>query len=89
MEIFQQIAAIAFVFALLGGAIWWLRGRNMITFKSVGQGHSRLQMIDRVRLTPQHSVHVIRSGNRDLTIAVHPTGCTLLDTQPSEVTKQT
>ena len=79
MEVFQQIAAIAFVFSLLGGALWWLRGRNMIAFGAARPTTSRLQVIDRVRLTPQHSVHVLRSGDRELTIAVHPAGCTLLD----------
>ncbi len=85
MEIFQQIAAIAFVFSLLGGALWWLRGRNMVAlsaaFRPARPGTSRLQVIDRVRLTPQHSVHILRAGDRELTIAVHPAGCTLLDTR--------
>lgn len=85
MEIFQQIAAIAFVFSLLGGALWWLRGRNMVAlsaaFGPARASASRLQVIDRVRLTPQHSVHILRAGDRELTIAVHPAGCTLLDTR--------
>ena len=85
MEIFQQIAAISFVFSLLGGALWWLRGRNMVSlsaaFRPARPGTSRLQVIDRVRLTPQHSVHILRAGDRELTIVVHPAGCTLLDTR--------
>jgi flagellar biogenesis protein FliO len=43
-----------------------------------------LQVLERVRLTPQHSVHIVRAGNRHLTIAVHPTGCTLLESHPPE-----
>ena len=78
MEIFQQIAAIVFVFALLAGALWWLRGRNLVAFGPVRPNTSRLQVIDRVRLTPQHSVHILKAGDRELTIAVHPSGCTLL-----------
>lgn len=81
MEIFQQIAAIAFVFSLLGGALWWLRGRNMAAFGPARPSTSRLQVIDRIRLTPQHSVHILRAGDRELTIAVHPAGCTLLTTR--------
>ncbi len=78
MEIFQQIGAIAFVFSLLGVALWWLRGRNMAVLGPARPSVSRLQVIDRVRLTPQHSVHILRAGDRELTIAVHPSGCTLL-----------
>ena len=78
MEILQQIAAIAFVFSLLGGALWWIRSRNVTAFGPARPSLSRLQVIDRVRLTPHHSVHILKVGDRELTIAVHPSGCTLL-----------
>ena len=78
MEILQQIAAIAVVFSLLGGALWWLRARNLVAFGPARPSTSRLQVIDRIRLTPQHSVHILRAGDREFTIAVHPSGCTLL-----------
>jgi flagellar biogenesis protein FliO len=81
VEIIQQLASVAFVFALLAGALWWLRGRKMIAFGPARHETSRLEVIDRVRLTPQHSVHLLRTGSRELTIAVHPTGCTLLETR--------
>ncbi len=88
MEILQQIAAIVFVFALLGGALWWLRSRNIVAFGPLRQGTPGLQVIDRVRLTPQHSVHILRSGSLEMTIAVHPSGCTLLDTRSAEKVDQ-
>ncbi len=78
MENFQQLGAIVFVFSLLGGALWWLRARKMVTFGPARPNISRLQVVDRVRLTPQHSVHILKTGDRELTIAVHPSGCTLL-----------
>jgi len=84
VEIIQQITAIVFVFALLGGALWWLRGRKMVAFGPARNGPARLRVLDRVRLTPQHSVHIVRTGNRELTIAVHPSGCTLLESHPAE-----
>jgi flagellar biogenesis protein FliO len=84
VEILQPIAAMVFVFALLGGALWWLRSRNMVAFGPARQGTSKMQVIDRVRLTPQHSIHILRTGKRELTIAVHPSGCTLLDTRTAE-----
>ncbi len=82
MGILRQIAAIAFVFSLLGAALWWLRRRNYVV--SPRPNTSRLQVIDRVRLTPQHSVHILKAGDRELTIAVHPTGCTLLASRTPE-----
>jgi flagellar biogenesis protein FliO len=83
VEIVQQLASIALVFALLAGALWWLRGRKMNTFRPTRHETARLEVIDRVRLTPQHSVHLVRTGSRELTIAVHPAGCTLLETRPA------
>jgi flagellar biogenesis protein FliO len=84
VEIIQQGASVVFVFALLGGALWWLRGRKMVAFGPARHETPRLEVIDRVRLTPQHSVHLVRTGSRELTIAVHPAGCTLLETRPAE-----
>ncbi|MEO8128043.1 MAG: flagellar biosynthetic protein FliO, partial [Bryobacteraceae bacterium] len=73
--------AIGFVFALLGAATWWLRARSRGTLGLIRPRNSGLQIIDRVQLTSQHSVHILKSGERELTIAVHPAGCTLLATR--------
>jgi len=81
MDIVQQLAAIVFVFALLGGAIVWLRRKNLILLgrpRTAIPAKQRLQVVDRVRLTPQHSVHVLRAGEREYIIAAHAGGCTLL-----------
>ena len=86
MEFLNQIAGIVIVFALLGGALWWLGRKKMIVFAALGRarrgGSTHLQVIERINLTPHHSIHVLRTANRGLVIAVHPTGCTLLDTLP-------
>jgi flagellar biogenesis protein FliO len=37
-----------------------------------------LQVVDHVRLTPNHSIHVVRLANRMIVVAVHPAGCQLL-----------
>jgi flagellar biogenesis protein FliO len=83
VEALRQIAALVFVFGLLGLALWWLRGKKMIAFGAARKGNSKLQIVDRIRLTPQHSIHVVRIGKRDLVIAVHGSGCTLLETLPA------
>jgi flagellar biogenesis protein FliO len=82
MDWIRQIAAIAFVFGLLGGALWWLRRRGMAGWQP---GRSpKIALIDRLRLTPQHSVHIVRVGKRNFVIAVHANGCTLLDSLRTE-----
>lgn len=80
MDTIQQLAGIVFVFALLGTAIVWLRRKNLIFMgrPSKVADVNRLQVTDRVRLTPQHSLHVLRAGEREFIIATHAAGCTLL-----------
>jgi flagellar biogenesis protein FliO len=38
-----------------------------------------LQSIERLPLTPQHSLHLVRVAGRTVLIAVSPGGCSLLD----------
>lgn len=47
-------------------------------------GAPKIAAIDRLRLTPQHSVHLVRVGKRNFLIAVHANGCTLLDSLRTE-----
>ena len=77
----QEILAVLFVFGLLGGAVWALRtkGGNFHRFKTVSRS---LVTVERVALTPQHSLHLVRLGERTLLVAAHPGGCTLLDRDP-------
>jgi flagellar biogenesis protein FliO len=41
---------------------------------------TRLEVIDRLVLTPHHSVHLIRLADRTLLIGLSPNGCNLLET---------
>lgn len=42
-----------------------------------------LEPMERLQLTPQHAVHLVRAGGRDLVIATHPQGCSLLAEWPA------
>ncbi|HUA20738.1 MAG TPA: flagellar biosynthetic protein FliO [Bryobacteraceae bacterium] len=79
MDIARQALAIAFVFALLGAALWvlrrkgttgWLRSRPVLCSPLTPRG--------KLTLAPQHSVHLVRIGEHDLVLGVHPAGITLL-----------
>ncbi len=86
MEILEQITMIFIVFVLLGGMLWYLRHKGMASFrftsKNAGSGR-QLELIERLPLTPSHSVHLIRVANRTLLIGVAPNGCTLLERSES------
>ena len=80
MDIVRQSLAITFVFAMLWAALWILRKRGNIRigFPRAGAARSVLESRGKLALGPQHSIHVVRIGERDMVVAVHPAGVTLL-----------
>jgi flagellar biosynthetic protein FliO len=82
MDFVQQLAMVLLVLALLAGLVWALRNRGMASFRFAGRSSGsakRLQVIERLPLTPSHSLHLVRLADRVLLIGVAPSGCTLLD----------
>ena len=82
MESVQQALAVLTVLGLLGAVLWWLRRRGMaqFAFKTPGGGKRRsIQVIERMSLTPQHSLHLVRVANRTMLIAASPSGCSILE----------
>ena len=87
MESLQQAAAVLLVLGLLGGALYWLRTRGMATFHAAGirgTRSRRMQSVERLALTAQHSLHLIRVEGKMMLIAVSPNGCTVLDSSAPE-----
>ena len=80
MEVLRQSAAIALVFGLLWAALWALRKKGAVRFQGPKSPAPRdlFQLRGRLTLTPQHSVHCVRIGQRDFVLGVHPSGITLL-----------
>jgi flagellar biogenesis protein FliO len=82
MEAIQQTLVVVFVLGLLGATLYWLRSKGIAGFttKAVGRGGTRrMQSIERMALTPQHSLHLVNVSGRVLLIAVSPGGCSVLD----------
>jgi flagellar biogenesis protein FliO len=82
MDTARQTLAVFFVLLLLGAALWTLRrgtGPLSAAFTKISrdQGQS-LQVVGRVALTPQHSLHIVRAGEREWVLATHPQGCTVI-----------
>ena len=83
MDLVEQLAMVLLVLALLAGLLWVLRNRGLVAFRRSGwkaTSTRRLQVIERLPLTPSHSLHLVRVADRILLIGVAPSGCTLLDT---------
>ena len=79
MELLQQLAAAGAVIGLLAASLWWLRRRGVAPAWRPRRGAGRrLQAVERLPLSPQHSLHLVRMGQRALVLACSPAGCTLL-----------
>ncbi len=84
METLQQMVAVGTVLGLLAGALWFLRRRGLAQFRVPGTGRGgarQLQAIERLHLTPQHSLHLVRVGEKTVLLAVGPSVCTAIDPQ--------
>ena len=83
MELIPQFFAILLVLALLGAVMWLLRRKNLLQFSLSGKaaaGLQHLQTVERLHLTPQHAVFLLRLGDRAVLMSSHAAGCTLLET---------
>jgi flagellar biosynthetic protein FliO len=89
MEAFQQLWAVVVVLGILCGGLWLLKrkgwARNAVR-RGVDDGLPRLEIVDRLSLTPQHSLHLIRMADRTLLIGLSPNGCNLLESAPAGAT---
>jgi hypothetical protein len=93
-SIVRQVCAIVLVFGLLGVTFWKLRrGGSPTAFlarwasnsplrKTVRRGRA-FELVERCALTPQHALHLIRIQGREIVIATHPQGCTVLENAAS------
>lgn len=86
MELFQQLSIILAVLGGLCGTLWMLKKKGWARTslrRSREDGQPRLEVIDRLPLTPQHSLHLVRMADRTLLIGLSPSGCSLLESGPA------
>lgn len=77
METLRQVSSVLFVFVLLGAALWAIRRWNLQGRQTPSRGRC-IQSLERLSLSPQHSLHLVEIDGSRLVVATHPQGCTLL-----------
>ena len=88
MDSIQPVLAVLFVLGTLGGALYWLRAKGVAKFNGKGFGRSgarQMHALERLALTPQHSLHLVSVGGKTLLVAVSPGGCTVLEGATSQI----
>jgi flagellar biogenesis protein FliO len=84
----QQALSVLLVFGLLGATLWWLRSKGFARFgvNSPLAGRRRsMKVIERLALTPQHSLHLVKIAERVMLVTASPAGCTIVENIPELV----
>lgn len=77
MEFTLQLAVVGAVLGLAGTAAWFLRRTQTgWGFRAIAK---ELAVRERLQLTPQHSLHLVRFRERDVLLIAHPNGCTVIE----------
>lgn len=87
MEVLQQLTAVLLVLALLGALVLTARKRGFaaISLPTRSPRTRRMELVERLALTPQHSLHIVSIDGKTLLLGISPAGCQLIEA--SEVRK--
>ena len=92
MELIRQISGALLVLGLLAGTLLVLQRQGRASFHGFrpnrAAGPKRLEVIERVPLSAQHSLQLVRCDNRTLLLSLHPGGCNLLLTTDQKQTEE-
>ena len=85
MDVLRQVFSVLLVFSLLGAVLWLLRRGGRISFQNLArvrvQGNTRSMVaVERLVLTPQHTLHLVCIHGREVLVATHPQGCSFITT---------
>ena len=89
MDVLRQAFSVLLVFSLLGAVLWALRRGGRISFQGFARnrilGNAKSMVaVERLALTPQHTLHIVRVNGRELILATHPRGCTVVAGEAAE-----
>ncbi|MCX6622996.1 MAG: flagellar biosynthetic protein FliO [Acidobacteria bacterium] len=89
MPLVEQMSAVLGVFLILGMLLWMANKRGFAQFRIPMPGSQKrraMEVVERLPLTPQHSLHLVRVSGKTLLIGVSPAGCSVLDAPGLEET---
>jgi flagellar biosynthetic protein FliO len=86
MDVAQQFLAVVIILGLLFALLWVAKkkGWAQVRMRARAGVSKRLEVIDQLALTPNHSIHLIRLADRTLLVGLSPNGCNLLETMPAQ-----
>ena len=88
----QQFLAVFLVLALLLAALWLMRRKGFASVRlpllRASAGARKMQVVERVTLSAQHSLHLVSLGGRLIVVGVSPTGCNRIAVLPANAVEE-
>ena len=90
MEFGAQMIAAWLVVAVLGLLLWTFRRKGIVSpLGRLGKsGQRRMEVVERLVLTPNHSLHLVRLADQIILVGVAPSGCTVMQNLPAAAVAQ-
>jgi flagellar biogenesis protein FliO len=86
MDALRPALPVVFVLGLLFAAAWWIRrssgGSAGVGFFRMARNTRTMHVLERLPLTPQHSLVLVSFPKEKLLLAVHPAGVTIVRSEP-------
>jgi flagellar biogenesis protein FliO len=81
MDFVQQFVVVILVLAILGALVLVARNRGIANFPLPNRQSRprRMEAIERLALTPNHSLHLVIVDGRKILVGVSPSSCQLLE----------
>jgi hypothetical protein len=89
MDVLRQVFSVLLVFSLLGAVLWVLRRGGRVSFQGLLRARvlgypsddtRSMIAVERLALTPQHTLHLVCIHGREVLLATHPQGCSAITT---------
>ena len=93
MDVLRQVGSVLLVFSLLGAVLWVLRRSGRVSFQGLAwkrvigyqTGNTKSMVaVERLALTPQHTLHIVRINGCEVVVATHPQGCSVIPATVAE-----
>ena len=85
MDVLRPALPVVIVLGMLFAAAWWIRrggGSTGVGFFRMAKNTRTMRVLERLPLTPQHSLVLVSFPNERLLFAVHPAGVTVVRSEP-------
>ena len=80
----EQLTAVAIVLGLLGASLWFLQRKRLSPWVSLSSRRTavrQLEIVERVALTTQHSLALVRANGQMMLVGTGPGVCEIRDVE--------